>query len=100
MKLTNKNLEQAEITANENLQKQLDNNAKEKVERVKSFNDFGFDKAGKNSGDSISLKAHLGWIKDGHIVDDGYNENQQQLLKKQSENNIVSKEADKNKIEG
>lgn len=91
---------QAVTAANENLQEQIANNTKEKVERVKSFNDFGFDKAGKNSGESISLKVHLGWIKDGHIVEEGFNENEQHLLKKQLEIKIVAKEEDKNKIIG
>lgn len=100
MELSNHKLGEAVTTANEILQQQIESNAMQKVERVKSFNDFGFDKAGKNAGDFISLKVHLGWIKDGHIVEDGYDENEQHLLKNQLENKIVAKEEDKNAIDG
>lgn len=96
MELSNQKLGEVVSTTNENLQQQIATNAKQKVERVKSFNDFGFDRAGKNAGDFISLKAYLGWIKDGHIIEDGYNENEQHLLKNQLENKIVAKEENKN----
>ena len=54
-----------------------------KVEKVKSFRDYAYEQAGLNKGESFSLKVYLQWIKEGHIVDDTYNENDQNLLKKQ-----------------
>ncbi len=72
----------------------------EKRDRVKSFKDFGFKRASQNLGECFSLKNHLSWIKDGHIVDESFNQNEADLLKKQAENNIFSKNQEKDKLEG
>lgn len=79
-----------------------ENNAVEtrKVERVKSFREYAFEKAGLNRGEDLSLKTYLKWIKDGHLVDETYNERDQHLLKQQVENKISNKEAEKEKLEG
>ncbi|RAR71487.1 coiled-coil domain-containing protein [Flavobacterium aciduliphilum] len=100
MELTNKKLEAVEGIANETLQNQLETISKEKVERVKSFKDFGFKRAGQNLGSWLSLKTHLNWIRDGHFVDETYNENEVEILRQQAENKILSKDEEKEKIEG
>jgi hypothetical protein len=100
MELTNDNSGLAVETANDNLQTQIEAIGAQKVERVKSFREYAFAKAGLNLGDYLSLKTYLKWITDGHLVDDTYNENEQHLLKQQVKNKIVIKEDEKEKIEG
>ncbi|WP_235890221.1 hypothetical protein [Flavobacterium gawalongense] len=100
MELTNNQSEQAVETANDNLQAQIDAVATKKVERVKSFREYAFEKAGLNRGDYLSLKTYLKWIKDGHLVDETYDENEQLLLKQQVKNKISTKEDEKEKLEG
>ena len=100
MELTNNKLDAAVVTANETLQDQIETISKEKVERVKSFKDFGFKRAGQNLGNSLSLKAHLNWIRDGHFVDETFNGNEEHLLRQQAENKILAKDEEKEKIEG
>ena len=100
MELTNNKLEAAVVTANETLQNQIETISKEKVERVKSFKDFGFKRAGQNLGNYLSLKAHLNWIRDGHFVDETFNGNEEHLLRQQAENKILAKDEEKEKIEG
>ena len=100
MELTNNQMEPAAETANDNLQAQIDAVATQKVERVKSFREYAFEKAGLNRGDYLSLKTYLKWIKDGHLVDETYNENEQHLLKQQVKNKITAKEDEKEKLVG
>ena len=100
MELTNNKTEAAVVTANATLQNQIETISKEKVERVKSFKDFGFKRAGQNLGNVLSLKAHLNWIRDGHFVDETFNGNEEHLLRQQAENKILSKDEEKEKIEG
>ncbi len=64
-------------------------NAPKNVEKVKSFRDYAYEQAGLNKGESFSLKVFLQWIKEGHIVDESYNENEHNQLKKQIENRIL-----------
>lgn len=68
-----------------------------KTERVKSFLNYAFQKAGLNNGDPTSLKTYLKWIKDGHIVDETYNEKEHQARKMQIEDKIDSKQEEKEK---
>jgi hypothetical protein len=98
MEITNNKSEV--MSANETLQNSIESLVKDKVERVKSFKDFGFKRAGQNLGNALSLKSHLNWIRDGHFVDETYNENEAGLLKQQVENKIVSKEDEKSQLEG
>lgn len=100
MELTNNKSEAGIVTTNETLQNQFDTLSKEKVERVKSFKDFGFKRAGQNLGDFLALKTHLNWIKDGHIVDETFNGNEEHLLRRQAEIKILAKDEEKEKIEG
>jgi hypothetical protein len=100
MELTNNETEQAVQIANETLEVQNDNLSTQKVERVKSFRKYAFEKAGLNRGDFLSLKTYLKWIKDGHLVDETYNENEQHFLKEQVKNNIVSKEENRVQVDG
>jgi hypothetical protein len=83
MERTNNETERAVQTANETLEGQNDNLSTHKVERVKSFRKYAFEKSGLNRGDLLSLKTYLKWIKDGHLVDETYNENAQHFLKEQ-----------------
>ena len=100
MELTNNKSEVGIVTTNETLQHQIETISKEKVERVKSFKDFGFKRAGQNLGNCLSLKAHLNWIRDGHFVDETFNDNEEDLLRQQAEKKILSKVEEKEKIEG
>lgn len=100
MELTNNNTEKAVETANDNLQTQMDSLSTQRFERVKSFRDYAFEKAGLNRGDYLSLKTYLKWISDGHLVDETYNENEQHLLKQQVKNKIIVKDDEKEKTEG
>lgn len=100
MILTNKKTEVEVATPIDALQVQIENIATEKVERVKSFKDFGFKRAGQNLGESVALKNHLNWIKDGHIVDETFNDKESDLLKQQAENRILAKDDEKEKIVG
>ncbi|WP_452228982.1 hypothetical protein [Lacinutrix sp. MEBiC02404] len=70
------------------------------VERVKNFLSYAIQKAGLNNGDATSLKTYLKWIKDGHIVDETYNENEHQNRKQQIVERIDLKQDEKEGIEG
>jgi hypothetical protein len=100
MELSNNKTEQAVVTANDNIQSQIDALSNQKVERVRSFREYAFEKAGLNRGDYHSLKANLQWIKDGHLVDETYNEKEEHLLKQQVKNKITAKEEEKEKVDG
>lgn len=100
MILTNKKTEEKVAIPIDALQEQIENIVTEKVERVKSFKDFGFKRAGQNLGENLSLKNHLNWIKDGHIVDVVFNDKEADLLRQQAENRILAKDVEKEKIEG
>lgn len=100
MELSNKQSEPAVETANDNLQIQLDLLSTQKVERVRSFREYAFEKAGLNRGDYLSMKANLQWIKDGHLVDETYNEKEEHLLKQQVKNKIIAKDEEKEKVDG
>jgi hypothetical protein len=100
MIFTNKKTEEEVVLPINTLQEQIENIAHEKVERVKSFKDFGFKRAGQNLGESISLKNHLNWIKDGHIVEETFHDKEADLLRQQAENKILAKDEEKEKIEG
>jgi hypothetical protein len=100
MELSNKQSAPAVETANDNLQTQLDLLSTQKVERVRSFREYAFEKAGLNRGDYLSMKANLQWIKDGHLVDETYNEKEEHLLKQQVKNKIIGKDEEKEKVDG
>lgn len=100
MELSDKQSESAVETANDNLQTQLDLLSTQKVERVRSFREYAYEKAGLNRGDYLSMKANLQWIKDGHLVDETYNEKEEHLLKQQVKNKIIAKDEEKEKVDG
>jgi hypothetical protein len=100
MEFTNDKSGPAVETANDSLQTQIEVIAAQKVERVKSFREYAFAKAGLNLGDYLYLKTYLKWISDGHLVDDTYNENEQHLLKQQVKNKIQTTDDEKEKLEG
>jgi hypothetical protein len=100
MELINKQSEPAVETANNKLQTQLNLLSTQKVERVRSVREYAFEKAGLNLGDYLSMKANLQWIKDGHLVDETYNEKEEHLLKQQVKNKITAKDVEKEKVDG
>ena len=100
MEFTNKQSEQTVETFTNNLHEQINTDSTKKVEKVRSFSEHAFEKAGLNRGEHQSLKTYLKWISDGHLVDDSYNENEQQLLKQQLQNKISIKEVEKEKVDG
>ena len=100
MELSNKHSEPAFFFFFFNLQTQLDLLSTQKVERVRSFREYAFEKAGLNRGDYLSMKANLQWIKDGHLVDETYNEKEEHLLKQQVKNKIIAKDEEKEKVDG
>ena len=69
------------------------------IKKVK-ISEYGYSQAGLHQGDATSLTAHLGWIKEGHIVDEGFSEQENLLGKKKAENSIQEKEGEKIKLEG
>ncbi len=62
------------------------------------ISDYGYSQAGLHQGDANSLIIHLGWIKEGHIVDEGFSEQEHLLGKKKAEANIQVKEDEKTKL--
>ncbi len=67
--------------------------------RKVKISDYGYSQAGLHQGDANSLIIHLGWIKEGHIVDEGFSEQEHLLGKKKAEANIQVKEEEKTKLE-
>lgn len=100
MELTNQQTEPVVATTNDNLRTPNEFVVTPKVERVKSFRAYAFEKAGLNRGDYLALKTYLKWIKDGHLVDETYDENEQYLLKQQLQKKIVVKADEKEKLDG
>lgn len=100
MEINNNSSLENDILVTENITELAPKIATKFVERVKSFSSYAFEKAGLNKGDAISLKTYLQWIKDGHLVEDTYDENEQTILKQQVEKKISDTTSDKLKIEG
>jgi hypothetical protein len=69
------------------------------IRRVRNFTDYAFRKAGLNNGDSYSLLTHLNWIKDGHLIDEGFNAQDHLLRKKKIEGQIDEKVDEKTRVE-
>ena len=61
----------------------------------KLLREWGFEQAGLNRGDSTSLESHLRWIKEGHLVDESYQVEEENTRKSIVENQISEKEKDK-----
>ena len=68
------------------------------IRRVKNFTDYAFRKAGLNNGDSYSLLTHLNWIKDGHLIDEGFNAQEHLLRKKKIEGQLDEKVDEKTRM--
>lgn len=79
---TKKDLTIQEVTNNSNTKRKL-------------LREWGFEQAGLNRGDSASLESHLRWIKEGHLVDESYQEEEENTRKSIVENQISEKEKDK-----
>ena len=81
-------------------QKNVGSNSSQEFTSVKSINrkplrDWGHEQAGLNRGDAAALECHLRWIREGHIVDETYNEHEEMFRKKQIGNEIIIKEKEK-----
>jgi hypothetical protein len=81
-----------------NHQENANERANASIRKVK-IPDYAFVQAGLHKGDPESLTAHLSSIKEGHIVDEGFSEQEHLLSKKKVEINIQDKEAEKVKLE-
>ncbi len=66
-----------------------------KAANRKPLRDWGHEQAGLNRGDSAALESHLRWIREGHIVDETYNESEEMFRKRQIDAEIIAKEKDK-----
>lgn len=86
-------------TVLQNESKEQQNESSNTSIRKVKIPDYAFIQAGLHKGDSKSLTAHLGWIKEGHIVDEGFSEQEHLLGKKKAEINIQDKESEKIKLE-
>jgi hypothetical protein len=82
----------------EKTQEQYNPELHSSIKRVK-IHDYAYKTAGLNEGNPASLKANLQWITEGHIVDEGYSEQEHLLGKKKVENSIRDKELEKQKFE-
>lgn len=65
----------------------------------KPLRDWGHEQAGLNRGDAAALECHLRWIREGHIVDETYNERDEVARKKQIGFGIIEKEKEKSNKE-
>ena len=83
--------------SNEDHEKQNEN-SNTSVKKV-IIHDYAFKQAGLHQGDATSLTAHLISIKEGHIVDEGFSEQEHLLGKKKVETSIQEKESEKIKLE-
>ena len=66
-----------------------------KATNRKPLRDWGHEQAGLNRGDSAALESHLRWIREGHIVDETYNESEEMFRKRQIDMEIIVKEKEK-----
>lgn len=81
-------------------QKKVDSNSNHEFTNTKATNrkplkDWGHEQAGLNRGDAAALESHLRWIREGHIVDETYNEHEEMFRKRQIGTEIISKEKEK-----
>lgn len=70
-----------------------------KAANRKPLRDWGHEQAGLNRGDSAALESHLRWIREGHIVDETYNESEEMFRKKQIAMEILDKEKTKSGLD-
>jgi hypothetical protein len=61
----------------------------------KLLKEWGFEQAGLNRGDSTALESHLRWIKEGHLVDESYQEEEESTRKSNVLDQISEKDKDK-----
>lgn len=85
-----------QIEKQESLHSDLNNEfTTTKAPNRKPLRDWGHEQAGLNRGDSAALECHLRWIREGHIVDETYNEHEEIFRKTQIGNAIINKEKEK-----
>lgn len=61
----------------------------------KSIKELGFEQAGINKGDPIALEAYLRWIREGHLVDESYTEEERNRREEAIQAEILEKEKQK-----
>ena len=83
--------------SNEDYEKQNEN-SNTSIKKV-IIPEYAYAQAGLHQGDSTSLIAHLVSIKEGHLVDESFSEQEHLLGKKKAENSIQEKESEKIKLE-
>jgi hypothetical protein len=86
------------VTSINETREQTNESSNSSIRKVK-IPDYAFKQAGYHGGDAKSLIAHLHGIKEGHIVDEGYSDQEHLLGKKKVEDNIQQKEAERLKLE-
>ena len=64
-----------------------------------NISDYAYKQAGLHLGDANSLTTYLGWIKEGHIIDEGFSEQENLLTKKKVVSAIQEKECEKAKLD-
>ena len=89
-----------QITEQIENQKNVDSNSSQEFTTTKAVNrkplrDWGHEQAGLNRGDAAALECHLRWIREGHIVDETYNEHEEMFRKRQIGDEIMFKEKEK-----
>lgn len=65
----------------------------------KPLREWGFEVAGLNRGEASALESHLRWIQQGHIVDETYNAEDEQIQKNKAAEEISRKEREQNDID-
>lgn len=70
-----------------------------KVEIVK-LSEWGYEKSGLYRGDPMALENFLRRIKEGHLVDVGFDEHQQYQRKKNASEKLLAKQQEKEQAEG
>jgi len=69
------------------------------AERINVHN-YAYQASGKNGGDPAAFKAYLEYVKEGHLVDESYSENEQLIGRQKMEANIQEKEQERQLKEG
>lgn len=65
----------------------------------KPLREWGFEVAGLNRGEATALESHLRWIQQGHIVDETYNAEDEQIQKNKTADQISRKEKEQSDID-
>jgi len=78
---------------------QISESNNESILRRKPLREWGFIEAGVNRGDEMALESYLRAIREGHLVDEKNNTEEENKRKRDVEKNISNKEAQKNNLD-